>query len=289
MTLAQLRYFTTAARYHSISKAAQMLFVTQPTISIAIRDLENEFSVTLFSHKNHHISLTEEGEQFYTKATAILTACEELKVEYSGVGDIKSHLRVGIPPMLSTIFFPELILRFHEAHPEVWVELQEYGSVRASEMVTDEVVDVGLVNMEIHNLDQFHSLQLSKEKLVYGVCNNHKFAKRKKLSLEELDKEPIIMYNQDSIQNRILQSRFDAISISPQIILRSSQIVTILKFLRQGKCGCFFYESMLKEMPEVKGIQLMPTMESRVGIIWKRGKARGYGVESFIDFMRQYK
>ena len=65
MTLAQLRYFCTAARYHSITQASKALFVTQPTISIAIRDLEKEFSITLFNHSGNKISLTEEGEIFY--------------------------------------------------------------------------------------------------------------------------------------------------------------------------------------------------------------------------------
>ena len=64
MTLAQLRYFCTAAQYHSITKAAEALFVTQPTISIAVRDLEKEFSLTLFFHANNHLVLTAEGEEF---------------------------------------------------------------------------------------------------------------------------------------------------------------------------------------------------------------------------------
>ena len=79
MTLAQLRYFCTAARYHSITQAAKSLYVTQPTISIAIRELEKEFSLTLFNHSGSHLSLTEEGEVFYNKVSAILADCEDLQ------------------------------------------------------------------------------------------------------------------------------------------------------------------------------------------------------------------
>lgn len=67
MTLNQLRYFCTASRCHSITKAAEELYVTQPTISMAIRDLEIEFGISLFSRKGNQLSLTQEGESFTKK------------------------------------------------------------------------------------------------------------------------------------------------------------------------------------------------------------------------------
>ena len=68
MTLNQLRYFCMASRCHSITKAAEELYVTQPTVSVAIRDLEIEFGVSLFSRKGNQLILTREGEEFYQKA-----------------------------------------------------------------------------------------------------------------------------------------------------------------------------------------------------------------------------
>ena len=105
MTLNQLRYFCTASRCHSITKAAEELYVTQPTISMAIRDLEIEFGISLFSRKGNQLSLTQEGESFYKKATYILQYCNELQADYSSMSRVKPPLRIGIPPMLSTVFF----------------------------------------------------------------------------------------------------------------------------------------------------------------------------------------
>ena len=62
MTLNQLRYFCTASRCHSITKAAEELYVTQPTVSVAIRDLEIEFGISLFYRKGNSLVLTQEGE-----------------------------------------------------------------------------------------------------------------------------------------------------------------------------------------------------------------------------------
>ena len=121
MTLNQLRYFCTASRCHSITKAAEELYVTQPTVSMAIRDLEIEFGISLFSRKGNQLSLTQEGESFYKKATYILQYCNELQADYSSMSRVKPPLRIGIPPMLSTVFFPELLMAFHEKHPEIAV------------------------------------------------------------------------------------------------------------------------------------------------------------------------
>ena len=288
MTLNQIRYFCTAARFHSISKAARALYVTQPTISIAVRDLEKEFQVTLFTHANNHISLTEEGEIFYNKVTQILSYCDGLYEEYDRNRAALSRVRIGIPPMLSTIYFPELLDAFHESHPDVWLELQEYGSVRACELVKDDRLDIALVNMEIPDIDKFHSIQMSLEPSCFSVCANHPLAGKKEIALEELDHEPLILFNEDSVHNQILQSRFAMLQIRPRIVMRSSQIMTIMKFLRQGKCGCFFYKGMLAQMPEVIGIPLTPAIETRVGIVWRRGRYINSGMQAFLDYCRQY-
>ena len=80
MTLNQLRYFCTASRCHSITKAAEELYVTQPTVSVAIRDLEIEFGISLFYRKGNRLILTEEGEELYNKATYILQYLQEKKI-----------------------------------------------------------------------------------------------------------------------------------------------------------------------------------------------------------------
>lgn len=131
MTLNQLRYFCTASRCHSITKAAEELYVTQPTVSTAIRDLEIEFGISLFYRKGNQLILTGEGETLYEKANYILQYCTELQSDCFGLSRNKPPIRIGIPPMLSTVFFPELLTAFQKEYPDVPVMLEEYASVRA--------------------------------------------------------------------------------------------------------------------------------------------------------------
>lgn len=85
MTLTQLEYFCAVCRYHSITRAADALYVSQPTISTSIRDLEKEFHLKLFHHGKNRISLTKDGEAFYQKAEYILKQTQELYTDFPTV------------------------------------------------------------------------------------------------------------------------------------------------------------------------------------------------------------
>lgn len=108
MTLTQLEYFCMVCRYHSITRAADALYVSQPTISTSIRDLEKEFHLKLFNHGKNRISLTKDGAAFYQKAEFILKQTQELYTDFSNIEKKRHPLRIGIPPMISTVFFPRV-------------------------------------------------------------------------------------------------------------------------------------------------------------------------------------
>ena len=86
MKLIQLEYFCAVSRYHSITQAAQKLYVTQPAISSAIRELEKEFSINLFTRSKNHLTLTTEGEAFYQKASTLLATIHETESELYDLG-----------------------------------------------------------------------------------------------------------------------------------------------------------------------------------------------------------
>lgn len=290
MTLNQLRYFCTASRCHSITKAAEELYVTQPTVSVAIRDLEIEFGISLFYRKGNQLILTQEGESFYEKATYILQYCNELQADYSSMSRVKPPLRIGIPPMLSTVFFPELLTAFHQDHPEIAVMLEEYGSVRACDLVQNDTLDLALVNMEQYNIDKFHNVVLANDQVVFCVNKDHRLADKEIVTTKEMSKELLIFFNADSVQNQLLKTRFEMDGYIPNIVMRSSQIYTTLQFIKTGKYSCFLYSSMLDKFTdsEITGIPLNPPIHIKIGMIWKKGKYISGDMQTFLNFTRMY-
>lgn len=288
MTLNQLRYFCTASRCRSITRAAKELYVTQPTVSVAIRDLEIEFGVRLFYRKSNQLVLTAEGETLYEKATYILQYCNELQADCSSIARIKPPLRIGIPPMLSTIFFPELLTAFQEKFPEIPVILEEYGSVRACSLVQNDTLDLALINMEQYNIDKFNNIFLAHDQIVFCVNNNHRLAKKEMITTQEMAKESLIFFNADSVQNQLLKQRFELDGYTPNIIMRSSQIYTALQFLKENKYGCFLYSSMTNKFTDIVGIPLQPPIQVKIGMIWKKGKYIRNDMQIFLNFTKKY-
>lgn len=284
MTLNQLRYFCSSARCHSITKAAQELYVTQPTISSAIRELEMEFSITFFYRTGNQLELTEEGEQFYERASALLRSCSDMQDEFTAHIRHQSALRIGIPPMLSTIFFPRLLNAFHEVHPDILLRLDEYGSVRACELVQNDRLDLALVNMELFNLNKFNYHVLAQDQLVYCVSPGHLLAEKGSLEISDLAGERMLFFNADSVQNQLLNTRFEALGLHPHVVMRSSQLFTVLNFLAEGNCGCFLFSSMLNQLPSIVGIPIDPPILTNIGLVWKKGKFVSNRMKNFLDF-----
>lgn len=286
MKIIQLEYFCAVSRYHSITQAAQKLYVTQPAISNAIKELEKEFSIQLFTRNKNHLSLTREGEIFYQKANALLQTIHQTSSELLDLGQQTIPIRIGIPPLLSTVFFPDMLIRFHEKHPEVPVELYEYGSIRAAELVQDETLDLALVNMNFYGLDKLNSYKILSDRIVFCVSGDHPLAGEKEVTMDMLQNESVILYNTDSVQNSTLNQLFDQLDTKPTVILRASQLYTIRSFVQQNLGGAFLYASLLRNMPELIGLPIVPTIEQEIGLIWKKGKYVNSSAEKFLTFAK---
>lgn len=114
MKIIQLEYFCAVSQYHSITQAAQKLYVTQPAISNAIRELEKEFSINLFNRTKNHLTLTKEGEAFYQKANQLLDTINQTSSELYDLGKQVIPVKIGIPPLISTVYFPDMLLAFQK-------------------------------------------------------------------------------------------------------------------------------------------------------------------------------
>lgn len=289
MKIIQLEYFCAVCRYHSITQAAQKLYVTQPAISNAIRELEKEFSVNLFIRSKNHMVLTKEGEIFYQKANKLLDTINHTSSELYDLGRQTIPIRIGIPPLLSTMFFPDMLIEFQKEHPTIPVELYEYGSIRAANLVLEETLDLALVNMNFYEIDKLNSHQLLSDRIVFCVSPEHHLATKKEISIEMLKDENLIMYNTDSVLNTTLYSRFEGVGVKPNVILHASQLYTIQNFINDNLGGAFLYSSLLKNLPGLIGISIVPSIKQEIGLIWKKGKYVNDCVEKYISFTKKYK
>ncbi len=288
MKLNQLEYFCAAVRYGSVTQAANKLFVTQPAISGAIRELEKEFSVNLFSHSRNRLVLTEDGQRFFERAEALLREVETAKLQLHELGATRQSVRVGIPPLWGTTFFPDLLRDFNRKHPHIHLTFYEYGSARAANLVQEEELDVALVNMSLNDPEKFHSVCIGRDHFVAVVDPNHPLAEKSSVTLEDLGPEPLVMYNTDSVQNDSIHSRFRNLGITPNVQIYTSQIHTMKSMIHNNTCAGFFYASLLQDHPDLVGIPIVPAIEQKVGLIWRKGKYTKESTQAFLAFVRDY-
>lgn len=288
MNLNQLEYFCMAVRCQSITRAAKRLYVSQPAVSGAIRELEKEFSVILFSHTRNKLSLTEEGQRFYERAERLLEDLEVARMELSDLGRSKPLVKVGIPPLWGSTFFPDLLRDFNHRYPDIQLIFYEYGSARAAALVQEEELDVALVSMSLDDPEKFRSVCIGSDQYVVAVDPRHHLADRESVTLEEVAREPLIMYNTDSVQNHIIRKICDMLHIVPNVLIYTSQIYTMKSMIHNNTCVSFFYASLLQDHPDLVGVPIEPPIEQKVGLIWRKGKHISSSTERFISFVQDY-
>ena len=287
MTLTQLEYFCAVCRYHSITRAAEALFVSQPTISTSIRDLEKEFNLRLFTHGRNRITLTNDGEAFYQKAEHILKQTHELYADFAGMQESRHPLRIGIPPMISTVFFPRITDLFEQQY-NIPIQLFEYGSIRARTLLDAEQIDVAVVNMDFYNLDKYNNYVMMEDRYVYCVSKTHRYADKHEITTDMLKDESIILFNTDSVPTQTVTTRLRSAGITPRVRMYCSQLATVLNYARGGNCGAFLYSSIAVNPRDFVEIPVTPEITSKFGIIWKKGVFVPDQLSKFVTFVKSY-
>lgn len=288
MKLLQLKYFQTVCRYESITRAAEKLFVSQPTISFCIKELEEEFGVKLFHRKHNRLQLTVEGQFFYEKVRYILQAVDSLEKQMSEMSINRNHVKIAVPAMISTFLFPQMFAAFTKEYPTVQLEMLETGSLQTRRLLDSNSVDLGITIMDSAVQDDYNILPLVTTELVFCVHKQHPLAKMQKISFKQLQDERIILFKADSYQNVIIKNAFSEAGVEPNILLYSSQLYTIKQFLSHGTAGAFLYRQVVEMDSDLVCIPLETPIIQKIVLIWDKSSSLFSDEENFIQFAKQF-
>src|SRR5699024_7891743 len=197
MELRELEHFIAVVDYDGFSKAASNIYVSQPTLSKSIKKLEEALDVILFERSTRTLELTDAGELVYNKSLKIISATEELKASLDDLLHIPSgEIKIGIPPVIGTLFFPIIAKKFDQLHPQISLQLIEHGAKRIEYLIEDGKVDVGIVVMPVSE-KRFTISPFINEEFQLFVHANHPLAKQDNIHLSELRNESFILFNKE--------------------------------------------------------------------------------------------
>lgn len=214
MDIKQLHYFAEVAKHKNFTKASQVLFVSQPSISKMIKSLEDELGVTLLDRSDREIVLTDTGRLVNEKALKILQMLEDLSSSVNELVHVqRGKVTMGIMPTISALLFPKIIAGFKKRYPKIEIQMVEYSAKQVMIQMEQGNIDFGVTVLPV-NTRLYRTVSLLTEELVVIVSSHHWLAGRKSVSLTELQNEPFILFTKefalhDVVEQACLQAGFE--------------------------------------------------------------------------------
>jgi DNA-binding transcriptional LysR family regulator len=282
MELRQLEYFRMVCRENNITRAAAKLHVSQPSVTIGIRKLEEELGVRLLDRSQKQITLTAEGRTFLQGAEEILARVNDLTAEMNDLRLLqKGTLRIGITAIMGAFLFPSAFARFQKAYPNVRITVLEEGSLSIRNRLESGDLDVGI--MITSNLPpRLESVPITTGQILVCLPEGHPLGKRSSIPFEELKEQPFILFREDTYSRQIILEECAKFQFTPKIVFSSGQIGTILELVRQGVGISFFIEDVVRKQVGIVVRPLAEPLRLVAGLAWYKDRYLSKTARAFI-------
>lgn len=286
MTLQQIQYFITVCKYKNFTKAAEELNISQPGISFAMKELENECGVALFHRQKNNISITDEGITFLREAKKMMKQYRELSKTMQTLSEGRDYLKIGIVPMGGNAVYPKLLRRFLAKYPEVEVDTIEDSNEALFQMLDAGSIDLAFTVTRTLP-DSSHQFQLLKtSRLMLCISRSNPLASHSIVALEDLGQEPVVMLSERYSQTRFLKRLFASHAMVPNVILSTDQVNSVLQFIKQNAAVGFLPEEYLEGNPDIIGFALPDIPPASVCMVWKKEPYHYSAVKKFISLFK---
>ncbi len=285
MKLQQLRYFQAACRYGSISRAAERLHLSQPSVSMAIKELENEFALTLIMRQYKGFALTQEGKTFLELVNSLLEHAENVAQIMEDLGQKRNLIRLGIPPMIGSILFPIIYVKFCRQHPEVNFTTSEAGSRRLLQQLDNNMLDMVFLPHDKPLPPEYGAIPVMHMETVCCVSERHRLAGRSTITVDDLKDEPLVMFKNSFFQNELISQLFEKRSLVPRVIHYSDQLSTIQKLVVSNTAVGFIFRNLSEDTPNIISISLAPPISLQVSLAWRK---KSYMYSDMVKFIHYF-
>lgn len=297
MKLQQLRYVVKVAECGSITEASRRLFVSQPSITASIRDLENEMGVHIFERTNKGVIVSEEGETFLGYARQVLDQADLLEGKYKGTSEQVPHFSVSCQHYSFAVnAFVDVIREFDAARYDF--TLREEQTHEIIEDVAHMKSELGILYLSEHNREVIERMLAANELVFEGlfcaaphvfVCADHPLAGHASVTLEDLEDYPFLSYEQGSYNSfyysEELTSTFER---RKNIRVRDRATLFNLVMGLNGYTVCSGVISHELNGPGIISIPLDVDEYMEIGIITRKNTTLTRYGQAYIDAIRQH-
>ncbi|RSD26034.1 LysR family transcriptional regulator [Mesobacillus subterraneus] len=285
MDVRQLRYFIAIAEEKNITAAANKLHMSQPPLSLQLKQMEEELGVMLVERQGKKLELTDKGEVLYRHALNIVHSFEEVKNELQETAEgKKGNLSIGINT-LSVPQFPGWLDDFHAAFPLVYLRVVQNDSAYLAELVKNRTIELALIRLPLPNHDVSY-LQLYTESFV--------FVSRKKedqeITIEEISGYPLILPSTEGLGSyNIIHEAFTKAQLPLQVVCECSDMKVLMELVSSG-IGSTIIPKSVFDSYGYKNLYAREinnsTLKSSVGLIWLHQHHLSRPARNFIELVK---
>lgn len=289
MEIRVLRYFLTVVREEGISRAAEVLHITQPTLSRQMAQMEEELGVTLFHRGTRKITLTNEGVLLRRRAEEILSLVDKTEQELAEQEEnIEGTVSIGCGDVAAIERLPELISGFREKYPAVKFDIFTSTADYIKDFMERGLMDVGLL-LEPIDIERFEFIRLEqKEQWVVSMRPDSPLAQKDSVTAEDLKGLPLLLPRRAKVQNELASwfgDGFESLNIVCTGNLPSISMVMVNRGLAHGIGirGSIF----LADKEKIVYRPLSPQLTATCVFAWKRQQPFAPAAEKFIRYLKQ--
>ena len=289
MNLRTLRAFVEVVRQGGFSQAAQVVSLTQSSVSKAVKSLEDELGTPLFNRAGHKVELTAAGEIAYRRALVLLSERSDMLAEINELLDLKrGRLRIGLPPVGCGVLFAAMFATYRKRYPQVDIELIEHGSKRLQECL--EAGEVDLAALLIPMDEAFDYQAVRNEPLIVVLPAGHALSRRKRIDFTDLADSPFILFEAGFALNAKIMAACERKGVVPRVTARSGQIDFIVDLVA-ADLGVAFLPRMLAHKHQHAGIALVPLDEPHtdwhIALAWRANAHLPPAAKAWLELARE--
>ena len=253
----ELQYITSIARNQNLTKASQELYISQPSLSKFLHNLENNMGIKLFNRLGNKFVLTYAGERYVDYAKRILLIKKDLDDEMNDISALRDgRLNVAFPQTRCSYMAPAILPEFKNAYPNIKVNLFEKSSNQLEKLVLSGRVDIAILNGPENQSDLAYDI-LGKEEMVLVVSKDHPLAhcgniiegnKYPWIDIEQFKNDNFILHYPEQRTEQITIQMFNEKNIVPKVILRTHSIEGAVRLAASGFGVCFVSENHIKHI-----------------------------------------
>lgn len=291
INLNQLRVFYEAARAGSFTHAARKLCITQPAVTAQIKSFEDQCNLKLFKKKGRSLYLSDEGSALYEYTRRIFEYEKEVEDVIEAMRKLKrGTLRLGTSKAYARYFMPFLISNFHEAFPQIKVHLDEGSSMDILRSLLDLKNEVAVI-AKVEENPNVTLLPFKREQLILILAPAHGLARKKRVSVEELVNEPMIMKEMGSGTRKQVNDLFSRKGLTPNVLMETSNTEFIKQLVQRGEGISFLVEEAVAKEIRENRLATVPVAGEKpfldVSIAYLKDQHLSHPARAFVEMLKK--